>query len=192
MIIEHDSSLTREDSIGFGIPKDGNGIVAHVPISPARLNDFLDAPRRFPNNVGPPGSFDSKVLYAVRNERMAQSWAEKGKFGANLAVRNADGSISNPDGYYYNNTFDLANPISEAFSSNVESALGILVFGGAQGESTGYLNNHAAPAFFESFFRYERIPEGWLPPSHHLSFEEVNLFAKVIYDQGPQPMYCCF
>ena len=193
MIIEHDSSLTREDSTGRGIPTDAtHSIPAHVPISETKLLDLLDGPRRYPNRVGPPGSFDAWVLYNVRNERLDESWRVKGQSGKNVAILNKDGTISNPNGWYYNNTLDINNPTSEAFSSNVESALGIIVFGGAQGESTGRLNNHCSAEFFESFIRHERIPIGWRPPSHHLDFDEVNGFAKAIYEMGPQPKYLGF
>jgi hypothetical protein len=188
MIIEHDVSLTREDATGRGIPEE-NGVVRHVPISDRFLNDLLDGPRRYPNRAGPPGSFDGWVLYNVRYERMDQSWIEKAKNGTNVAELQPDGTILNPNGWYYNNTLDLDNPTSEAFSSNVESALGLLVFGGRQGESSGYLNNHASYEFFESFLKHERIPDGWEPPSHPLSFDEVNLFAKKIYDLGPQQKF---
>lgn len=134
--------------------------------------------------------FNAKVIYDLRYISLEESKARKGK-SSGIA------SASNPNGFYFDNDLPSSGPKdgndpgdlfknTEAFISFVESALVLQVLGGRYGEYAGVQNNYAPRQFVQSFFQFQRLPVGYLPPSKPVQVPDVVGLALKIYGKGPQ------
>lgn len=184
-IVEHDSSISRDDSIGEGLLA-VNDIIPQIPINVTKV-DIMKNAATANNKV-----YNVNVLYKLRYDNLNESYRLKGKSGSNVAVLNADGTITNPNGFYFDNTLDIVTPNTntEAFISFVEMALILKIMGGRYGEYANTVanpaNNYAAMEFVDSIFRNERLPAYYLPPSEKVDIGLALKVAQNIYNVGPQ------